>query len=93
MDPSIKKRIFVGYYEVSKGLEIFILGFHHIDISKDVTFDEETTIKKYRRYHLEEVHKAYVPPRMVEDEPSPEIVACEDHDMLEPQEPPTMDIS
>ena len=30
---------------------------------------------------------------MVEVEPSPEIVASEDHDMLEPQEPPTMDIS
>ena len=30
---------------------------------------------------------------MVEVEPSFEIVAFEDHDMLEPQEPPTMDIS
>ena len=30
---------------------------------------------------------------MVEDEPSPETVASEDHDMLESQEPPTMDIS
>ena len=30
---------------------------------------------------------------MVEVEPSPEIVAYEDHDMIEPQEPPTMDIS
>ena len=30
---------------------------------------------------------------MVEAEPSPEIVASEDHDMLEPQEPPAMDIS
>ena len=30
---------------------------------------------------------------MVEVEPSPEIVASEDHDMLEPQETPTMDVS
>ena len=30
---------------------------------------------------------------MVEVEPSLEIVAFEDHDMLEPQEPPTMNIS
>ena len=29
---------------------------------------------------------------MVEAKPSPGIVASEDHDMLEPQEPPTMDI-
>ena len=30
---------------------------------------------------------------MVEVEPSPEIVASEDHDMLEHQEHPTMDMS
>ena len=30
---------------------------------------------------------------MIEVEPSPEIVAYEDHDMIEPQELPTMDIS
>ena len=30
---------------------------------------------------------------MVEAEPSHEIVAFEDHDMIEPQESPTMDIS
>ena len=30
---------------------------------------------------------------MVEVEPSPEIVAYEYHDMIEPQKPPTMDIS
>ena len=30
---------------------------------------------------------------MVEVEPSPEIVAYEDHDMIKPQDPPTMDIS
>ena len=30
---------------------------------------------------------------MVEDEPSPEIVASKDHATLVPQEPPTMDMS
>ena len=91
LDPSGKKEIFVGYCEVSKAFRIYILGFHHIDISRDVTFDEETTLKKSRRYHLEEVHEEDVPPRMVEDEPSPNIVAYKNHDMLEPQEPPTID--
>ena len=38
LDPYEKKRIFVGYYEVSKAFRIYILGFHHIDISRDVTF-------------------------------------------------------
>ena len=67
-------------------------GFQHINISRDVTFDEETTLNKYRRCQLEEVHEEDVPPRKVEVKPSPKIVALEDHDMLEPQEPPTMDI-
>ena len=43
--------------------------------------------------HLEEVHEKEVPARKVEVEPTPEIVASKDHHMIEPQEPPTMDIS
>jgi hypothetical protein len=38
MDPSGKKGIFVGYSEVSKAFRIYILGYHHIEIIKDVTF-------------------------------------------------------
>ena len=68
-------------------------GFHHIEISRDVKFDEETTIKKYKRCHLEEVHEEDVPPKKVEVEPYPDIVTSKDHDMIEPQEPPTMNIS
>ena len=93
LDPSENKGIFVGYCEVSKAFKIYILRFHHIEINRDVTFDEEIALKKSRRCQLEEVHEEDVPPRMIEVEPSPEIVASEDHDMLEPQEPPTMNIS
>ena len=93
MDPSRKKGIYVGYYEVSKAFRIYISGFHHIEISRDVTFNEENAFKKSRRCHLEEVHEEDVPPRKVEVEPSPEIVASKYHDMIEPREPPTMDIS
>ena len=35
-------------------------------------FDEETTLNKSKRCHLEEVHEEDVPTRMVEVEPSPE---------------------
>ena len=84
LDPSGKKGIFVGYCEVSKAFRIYISGFHHIEISRDVTFDEETTLKKSTRCHLEEVHEEDVPPRMVEAKPSPEIVASKYHDILEP---------
>jgi hypothetical protein len=46
LDPSGKNEIFVGYCEVSKAFRIYILGQHHIEISKDVTFDEDATLKK-----------------------------------------------
>ena len=57
LDPSGKKGIFVGYCEVSKAFRICISGFHHIEISRDVNFDEEVALNKYRRCHLEEVHE------------------------------------
>ena len=57
LDPYRKKGIFVGYCEVSKAFRIYILGFHHIEISRDVTFGEETTLNKSRRCQLEEVHE------------------------------------
>ena len=65
LDPFGKKGIFVGYCEVSKSFRIYILGFHHIEINRDVTSHEETTLKKYRRCHLEEVHEEDVPPRRI----------------------------
>ena len=45
LDPSGKKGIFVEYYEVSKSFRICIPGFHHMEISRDVTFDEEAALK------------------------------------------------
>ena len=52
-DPSRTKGIFVGYCEVSKSFRIYISALHHIEISRDVTFDEEIALKKYRSCHLE----------------------------------------
>jgi hypothetical protein len=46
MDPSGKKGIFVGYCEVSKAFKIYIPGQQHIEISRDVTFDEDAMLKK-----------------------------------------------
>ena len=40
LDPSRKKGIFVGYCEVSKSFRIYIPTFHHMEISRDVTFEE-----------------------------------------------------
>jgi hypothetical protein len=46
LDPSGKKGIFVGYCEVSKAFRIYIPGQHHIEISRDVTFDEDASTQE-----------------------------------------------
>ena len=74
-NPSRKKGIFVEYCELSKSSRIYISGFYHIEISRDVTFDEETSLKNYRSCQLEEVHEEDVPPRRTKAKPNPEIVA------------------
>ena len=67
LDPSGKKRIFVGYCEDSKAFRIYIPGYHHIDISRYVTFGEDATFKKSRRCQLKEVYeKEPVAPKVVE---------------------------
>jgi hypothetical protein len=48
LDPSRKKVIFVGYYEVSKAFKMYIPGYHHIEINKYLTFDEYETLNKSR---------------------------------------------
>jgi hypothetical protein len=103
MEPSGKKGIFVGYCEVSKAFTIYIPGHHHIEINRDVTFDEDVMLKKYRRCQLEEVYEeepvipstamrevpiAAEPVREVVTSPNEEIL--EDHDISEVQEPPQM---
>ena len=54
LDPSRKKGIFVGYSESSKDYRIYFPGFKNIDISRDVTFDEDLAYNKYKRRHAEE---------------------------------------
>jgi hypothetical protein len=98
LDPSGKKRIFVGYSEVSKAFRIYIPGYHHIEISRDVTFDEDATLTKSSRCQLEEVYEEeHVAPRVAkpvrEVTITPDDEIQEDHDMIESQEPPQMTIS
>jgi hypothetical protein len=49
LEPSGKKGIFVGYYEVSKAFKIYIPSHRHIEINRDVTFDEYAVLKKSRK--------------------------------------------
>jgi hypothetical protein len=105
LDPSGKKGIFVGYCEVSKAFKIYIPGHHHIEISRDVTFDEDAALKKSNLCQLEEVYeeetiipstamrevpRAAEPAREVVTSPDEELL--EDHDIVEVQEPPHMTI-
>jgi hypothetical protein len=103
LEPSGKKGIFVRYCEVSKAFKIYILGHHHIEINRDVTFDEYAVLKKLRRCQLEEVYEEEpVAPRVAKSvrevprvaEPVREVVTSPDeeileyHDIVEFQEPP-----
>jgi hypothetical protein len=108
LDPLGKKGIFVRYYEVSKAFIIYIPGHHHIEINRDVTFDEDATLKKLRRCQLEEVYEEEpIIPRVAESVrevpravelvrevvTSPDEEILEDHDIVEFHEPSQMTIS
>jgi transposase InsO family protein len=97
--------IFVGYCEVSKAFRIYIPGQHHIEISRDVTFDEDAALKKFKLCQIEEVYeeepvipniamrevpRAAKPVREVVTSPDEELL--EDHDIVEVQEPSQMTI-
>ena len=82
----------MGYCEVSKAFRIYILGHRHIEISRDVTFDEEASLKKSRRCQLEEVcEEEPVNPRITESmrevpraaEPVREVIPSPDEETLE----------
>jgi hypothetical protein len=67
LDPLGNKGIFVGYFEVSKAFKIYIPSYHHIEINRDVTFDEDATLMRSKRCHIEEVYEEEpVAPRVVE---------------------------
>jgi hypothetical protein len=92
LEPLGKKGIIVGYCEVSKAFRIYIPGHHHIEISRDVTFDEDAALKKSRRCHLEEVYEEEpVIPRIAESvrevpraaKPVREVVTSPDEEILE----------
>jgi len=45
-DPSGQKGIFVGYSETSKGYRVYVPRHRKIDISREVTFDEEAVFRR-----------------------------------------------
>jgi hypothetical protein len=53
LEPSGRKGTFVGYNESSKSYRIYILGQRQIEVSRDVTFEEEVAFQKSREAHME----------------------------------------
>jgi hypothetical protein len=47
LEPPRKKGIFVGYNESSKSYRIYVPGKQKVEISRDMTFDENISFKKY----------------------------------------------
>jgi hypothetical protein len=53
LDPSGKKGAFVGYNESSKEYRIYIPGQRQIEVSIDVTFEEEIAFRRCIKSHME----------------------------------------
>ena len=53
MDPSGKKGYFLGYGERSKVYRIYVPDQLQIEVSKDVTFDEELAFWRSRESHID----------------------------------------
>jgi hypothetical protein len=53
LELSRKKGTFVGYNKTSKAYLIYIPRQCQIEVSRDVTFDEEVAFKKFRESHME----------------------------------------
>ena len=51
----------MGYSESSKTYRVYFPGFKKIDISRDVTFDEDTAYKKSRKRPTEDTEEAEAP--------------------------------
>ena len=84
LDPSKKKGIFVGYSKSSKDYRIYFPGFKKIDISRDVTFDEDSAYIKSRKRPAEELEETRAP--TIHDTNMNE-ESQEDRELEEPQEP------
>ena len=82
MDPLGKMGIFVGYSESSKAYIIYFLGFKKINISKDITFDKDSSYIKSRKRPVEEPEETKVP--RIQDTTMNDATQEEDQEIEEP---------
>jgi hypothetical protein len=89
LEPSGKKGTFVGYSETSKAYKIYILGQRQIEISRDVTFDEDEAFRRSRESHMDEDREEKEAPRevvMEESTPKEPILEVQ-NEMVESERP------
>ena len=75
----------MGYSEISKDYRIYFPGYKNIDISRDVTFDEDTAYNKSWKKPVEESEEGEAP--RIHDTTINEETQEEDREFEEPQEP------
>ena len=75
----------MGYSESSKAYIIYFPGYKKIDISRDVTLDEDIAYNKSRKRHVEEPEEAEAP--RIHDTTMNEETQEEYRDLEEPQRP------
>ena len=51
----------MGYSENSKAYKIYFPGYKKIDISRDVTFDEDLACNKSKKLPIEDIEEPEVP--------------------------------
>ena len=77
----------MGYLEISKAYRIYFPGYKKIDISRDVTFDEDTGYNKSGKRPTEEPKEAEAEEPRIHDTTMNEETQEEDRYFEEPQRP------
>ena len=72
----------MGYSENSKAYKIYFPWYKKIDISRDVTFDEDSACNKSRKLPIEDIEEPEVP--RIRDTTMNEATPEEDREMEEP---------
>jgi hypothetical protein len=84
-----RRASFVGYSETSKAYKIYIPRQRQIEISRDVTFDEDEAFRRSRESHMDEDREEQEAPRdavMVESTPEEPILE-DQNEMVESERP------
>ena len=75
----------MGYSESSKPYKIYFPGFKNIDISRDITFNKDSSYNKSRKRPVEDFKETEAP--RIQDTTMNDTNQDEDREIEEPQKP------